>query len=216
MITIYGMQSPSVAKVRAALLQKGLEFQHVSVNIGNKSEEFKKLTPVDKIPVLEDDDGTVVWDSTHIIGYLDAKYPETYRMMGKDAKTRAKILNIISLVNRIEEVLPPFFYEKFDMVDAGIKKGESHRARIYNDQQKADALKDISYRLKRLEEIRSDQKFFTGEFSTADAAVLSTLGTLQFIGLDIGSWKEWQADLMKDENIAKMFPSKEEKAIKEI
>jgi len=216
MITVYGMQSEHVARVRAALIQKGLEFQHVSVKMMDKSEEFKKLTPVEKIPVMEDSDGTVIWDSTHIIGYLDAKYPDTYSMLSKDPKTRAKVLNVIALANRIEEVLPPFFYEKFNMVEAGKEKGDSHRARKYDDQQKADAKKDINYRLQKLEELRNGQKFYTGTFSAADATVLATLSVLKFMEFDIGSWKEWQDDLMKDEKIAKMFPSEEEKAIKEI
>jgi len=89
MITIYGMQSPHVARVRAALLQKGLEFQHVSVNIG-KSEEFNKITPVGKIPVMEDSDGTVIWDSLNIIDYLDKKYPSTYQMFDRNPQKKSK------------------------------------------------------------------------------------------------------------------------------
>lgn len=215
MITIYGIQSPHVARVRAALIQKGLEFQHVSINLGSKSDKFLKLTPVDKIPVLEDSDGTIVWDSTHIIDYLDAKYPDTYRMMGKNAITKAKVLNVIAVVERITEVLPPFFIEKFNLKDMFMKRSESHRARVYSEKEKQDALKDISYRLKRLESMKED-KFFTEQFSAADAALVSELGALEHLGIDIGSWKQWKEELMQDEKLADMFPSKEEKAIKEI
>ena len=215
MITIYGIQSPHVARVRAALIQKGLDYQHVSVNLGNKSEQFLKLTAVDKIPVVEDSDDTIVWDSTYIIGYLDAKYPDTYRMMGKDAKTRAKILNVVAVVERITEILPPLFIEKFSLKDMFMKRNESHRARVYSEKEKEDALKDIAYRLQRLEKMK-EGKFFTDQFSTADAALISELGALEHLGIDIGSWKQWKDELMQDEKIAKMFPAKEEKAIKEI
>ena len=217
MITLYGMQSQHVARVRAALIQKGLDFQHVSVNLGQKSEEFRKLTPVEKIPVLEDNDGTIIWDSTHILEYLDEKYPDTYKMMGRNAREKAKILNVVAIVQRITEVLPPLYIEKFSRTrDMYSERGESHRFRIYNEQEKNDAKKDIAYRLQRLEKILNGQKFFTGQFSGADAALLSEIGTLEFLGIDIGSWKEWKENLMRDEKIAKMFVSKEEKGIKEI
>lgn len=217
MITLYGMQSQHVARVRAALIQKGLDFQHIGVNLGQKSEEFKKLTPVDKIPVLEDSDSTVIWDSTHILEYLDAKYPETYRMMGKNAKEKARILNVIAIVQRITEVLPPLYIEKFNRTEDMYKsRGESHRFRTYDDQEKSDMKKDVAYRLERLEKILNGQKFFTGQFSGADAAMISELGTLEFLGLDIGLWKKWKENLMKDSSIAKMFISQEEKPVKEI
>jgi glutathione S-transferase len=215
MITLYGIQSPHVARVRAALIQKGLEFQHVSVNLGNKSEEFLKLTPVDKIPVLEDSDGTIVCDSTYIVDYLDAKYPETYRMMGKNAKEKAKVLNVIAVIERISEVLGPFIIEKFQLQDIYKKRNEKHRLRTFNAEEKQDAIKDITYRLGRMEKMLAG-RYFSEQFSAADAAVLSELNTLEAIGADITTWKKWQQELMKDEKIAKMFPSKEEKAIKEI
>jgi len=215
MITIYGIQSPNVARVRASLIQKGLDFQHVSVNIGDKSEEFLKLTPVDKIPVLEDDDGTIIWDSNHIVNYLDAKYPDTYKMMGKNSKEKAKVLNVIAVIERIAEVLLPLIVEKFQVKDRFMKSKQSHRANIYNDQEKEDAKNDIIYRLKRLEGMK-EGKFFTGQFSAADSVVISELGVLEALGIDIGSWNSWKAELMQDDKIAKMYPSKEEKAIKEI
>ena len=216
MITLYGIQSQHVARVRAALIQKGLDFQHVSVNLGNKSEEFQKLTPVGKIPVLEDSDGTIVFDSTHIVDYLDDRYPKTYKMMGKNPKEKAKILNVIAVVNRITDILPPFYIEKFGLKDIYKKRNEGHRIKVYNEEEKQDAIKDISYRLQRLEEMKDGQKFFTGKFSAADAAVLSELNTMGNLGIDIGSWKEWKEELMQDEKIARMFAPKEEKGIKEI
>lgn len=217
MITLYGMQSQHVARVRASLIQKGLDFQHIGVNLGQKSEEFRNLTPVDKIPVLEDNDGTIIWDSTHILEYLDAKYPETYRMMGRNAKEKARILNVIAIVQRITEVLSPLYIERFNRTaDMYGARGESHRFRLYKEEEKADMRKDVAYRLERLEKILDGQKFFTGQFSGADAALLSELGTLEFLGLDIGLWKRWKENLMEDGSIAKMFISQEEKPVKEI
>ena len=216
MRTIYGIRGLHVARVRASLLKKGLEFNHVSVDLGNKSDEFKKLTPVDKIPVLEDEDGTVIWDSVHIAEYLDKKYPETYSMMGRDVKEKVKILNVIALVERMTEYLEPFYFEKFDMVQKMKDSGASFRARVYDEQQKKEVKKDIEYRMARLKEMLGENDHFTGQYSLADAAAFSAMSTLEFVGIDVSSWKDWTGMLMKDESVAKMFAGDEEKGIKEI
>lgn len=216
MITVYGIQSPHVARVRAALIQKGLKFQHVSVNLGNKSDEFKKLTPADQIPVLEDGDGTVVWDSMYIIDYLDAKYPKTYRMIPKEAKPRAKVLNVLALVNRIAQYLSPFYVEKFNLEEKMRQRGDSHRAYVYLPRQKEDLKKDIAYRLERLKEMLENKKFFAGKFSAADAVVLACLANLENLDIEIGSWKSWKDSLMKDKKIALMFAPQDEKGVREI
>ena len=216
MITIYGIQNPNVSRVRAALLQKGLKFQHVSVNAGNKSEEFKKLTPVDQIPVMEDDDGTLVWDSLHVFDYLDSTYPKTYRMIPKDADERAKVLNVIASVIRISQSLSPLYVEKFNLEENLRQKNESHRALTYLPRQKDDLKKDISYRLERMKEELENKKFFAGKFSAADAAVLACLVNLESLGFEIGTWKAWKQNLMKDKKIALMFPPQDEKGVSEL
>jgi len=111
MITVYGIRGNHVARLRAALIQKNLEFQHVSVKL-HESKEFEKVNPIGKIPAIKDNDGTIVWDSVHIMEYLEMKYPDTYKMLGDNPKDKAKILNVIALVDKITEMLPPYFWEK--------------------------------------------------------------------------------------------------------
>ena len=48
------------------------------------SDKFKELTLIEKIPVLEDSDGTIIYDSFNILLYLDEKYPQTYQMLPED------------------------------------------------------------------------------------------------------------------------------------
>jgi len=76
MITVYGIHSPHVYRLRATLIFKGLKFQHVSVNLSKRSQEFIDLSPVGKIPVLKDEDGTVVMSSMdlNVFGYADTEY----------------------------------------------------------------------------------------------------------------------------------------------
>ncbi len=147
MITIYGLQSPYVYRVRACLLQKGLGFQHVSVNLANRSEEFRKLSPIGTIPVLEDEDGTAVCDSFHIGLYLDEKYPNTHKMFGHSLKEKVKVFNAMGVIDRIHTVLGPFNAEKYGYAERFRKTNLTHRALLYDVQQKEDALADLSRRL---------------------------------------------------------------------
>ncbi len=63
-------------KIRLLLNQLGIEYEKIFIDIFNgeqKTEEFAKLNPNMKIPVL-DDDGFVMWESNAILLYLAKKY----------------------------------------------------------------------------------------------------------------------------------------------
>ncbi|MDA2919232.1 glutathione S-transferase family protein [Desulfobacterota bacterium AH_259_B03_O07] len=68
-------------KVRLLLNHLGLEYDRITVDIfkeEHKSEEFKRLNPIQKIPVLQDD-GFVMWESNAILLYIAKKYsPNEY------------------------------------------------------------------------------------------------------------------------------------------
>lgn len=216
MITIYGIRSPFVFRIRAALTQKGLDFQHVNVDMANRSEEFQKLTAIGKIPVLEDGDGTVVWDSAHVVDYLDAKYPDTYPMMGRNPKERATVLNVVALLNSAYELLIPIIMEKYGVIEKMREAGMSHRAVVYDDKAKEDARKDVARRLASLKAMLGENKFFTGQYSLADASALAALSSFQKMGEEIGEWDSWVKDLLSDEKIAKLFPPENEKGVRSI
>ena len=73
---LYGFPlSPFVRKVALALTEKGIAFDWVPSNPSQPTEDFLKASPFGKIPAIAD--GTfVLADSTAIVAYLDAKYPE--------------------------------------------------------------------------------------------------------------------------------------------
>ncbi len=216
MITIYGLQSPYVYRVRACLLQKGLKFQHVSVNLGSRSEEFKKLSAVGTIPVMKDDDGTVVCDSFHIALYLDEKYLHTHKMLGNSLKEKAAIFNVLAVIDKANHINGPLSMEKYGYADR-LRQGQmAHRALLYDEQQKHDAKADLARRLSTLEQLRGGREFFTSTFSFADAAMVSFLRSVEFGGSEIGSWKEWKDDLFKDPKIALMVTPSDELGVREI
>lgn len=215
-ITIYGIQSPHVARVRAALFIKGLPFQHVSVNLRNRSPEFIKLAPHGKIPVLQDTDGTVVGDSFFIIKYLDEKYPNTPRVVPNTPEGTVMLGKtndiITTLMNRIE----PLYVEKFNMAEGLVKNGMSQRAIVYSKQQKEDLKKEVKQKLETLDKIRNGKKYFTGSLSYVDIALLSLLSTLQWFEISIDPLTGWMNDRMKEKPLQQMFAPQTEKGIKEI
>lgn len=75
-LTVYGAGlSPFVRKLRAALHEKSLNYEHVYIDPAKKPDYFQALSPLGRIPVLKDGD-LVLADSGVICTYLDAKYPD--------------------------------------------------------------------------------------------------------------------------------------------
>lgn len=68
------LRSPYARKVAIALREKGLAYEPVVVDLANRSPEFAALGPIGKVPVLVDEDGTVVADSTVAVEYLEDRY----------------------------------------------------------------------------------------------------------------------------------------------
>lgn len=70
-LKVYG--SPvSVARVLITLIEKGLEYERIEVNFSqgeNKTEEYLKMHPFGKAPVLVDGD-FVIYESRAICKYL--------------------------------------------------------------------------------------------------------------------------------------------------
>ncbi|AFY72704.1 glutathione S-transferase [Synechococcus sp. PCC 7502] len=72
----YAQRSPYARKVRIVLAEKNLSYTAQEVDLANRSAEFYQLSPIGKIPVFVDENGTTLWDSTLIVEYLDEVYPE--------------------------------------------------------------------------------------------------------------------------------------------
>ena len=76
MPTLYGaFGSPFVRKALVALAEKGIPFDHEQVIPINVSAEYKKISPLGKIPAYRDGDRTLC-DSSVIIAYLEKIKPQ--------------------------------------------------------------------------------------------------------------------------------------------
>ncbi len=76
-ILYYHQQSNFSRKIRILLAEKKIDCELKEVNLKDKPSEFIKISPIGKVPVFVEEDGTVIWDSTLIAEYLDETYPQT-------------------------------------------------------------------------------------------------------------------------------------------
>lgn len=73
---LYGSSmSPFVRKVLAYASEKGIELESKPTGIGDQTPEFRAASPFGKMPALVDGDYGLA-DSSAIIHYLEAKFPE--------------------------------------------------------------------------------------------------------------------------------------------
>jgi glutathione S-transferase len=99
MVFYYGSGSPYAWRVWLALEHKALayDFRLVSFSAGDlKTEDFGKLNPRRKVPVLTDGDFTL-YESAAIVEYLDERYPTAGlgRLFPEDLRQRALVRRVI-------------------------------------------------------------------------------------------------------------------------
>lgn len=76
MPTVYGVNlSPFVRKVRVALAEKGVQYDLDPVNPFEAGAEYRKISPLGKIPAFRDGDFTLA-DSSVICAYLERIHPD--------------------------------------------------------------------------------------------------------------------------------------------
>ena len=96
--------SPNSRRVWIALLEKNLDFELVEIYLDGDhlQPEFVAINPFHRIPVLVDDDFTVV-ESLAILDYLETKYPQP-AMLPKEPKDLA-VVKMVEMVT-VNELLP--------------------------------------------------------------------------------------------------------------
>ncbi len=94
-LIIYGAAlSPFVRKVRVALAEKGLQYEHDPVSPFQPPPAFLAISPLKRIPVLRDTDlpePNTLPDSSIICDYLEQKFPAP-ALYPKDPFQRARAL----------------------------------------------------------------------------------------------------------------------------
>ncbi len=88
-----GGRAPNPRRVRIFLAEKGIEVPLVSVDmgeLGHRSEEITQRNPLQRLPVLELDDGTILTESVAICRYFEELHP-TPALFGTGALGKAQV-----------------------------------------------------------------------------------------------------------------------------
>ena len=194
MRTLYHLWlSPFSRKVRVALKEKKLEFELKVEQVWERRPEFLALNPAGQVPVLVDEDGSVVCDSAVICEYLEELYPEP-PLLGTSPKERAEVRRIAA-----------WFDLKFNAEVTRNLVGEKMMKRMLGTGQPNSALiraghQNIRYHLDYIGYLADRRNWLAGEaFSLADIAAGAQLSAVDYIG-DV-PWdeharaREWYARL---------------------
>lgn len=194
MRTLYHLWlSPYSRKVRVFLKEKKLDFEMKVERARERRPEFLAMNPAGQVPVLVDEDGTVVVDSAAICEYLDEVYPEP-PLVGSDAKQRAEARRLAAWFDLKfgREVTENLVGEKMTKRFLGLGEPSSAAIRA--------GLHNIHYHLDYIGYLAERRNWLAGEaFSLADIAAGAQLSTVDYIG-DV-PWdqhpraREWYARL---------------------
>ena len=100
MIRFYGFPlSTNVERVALALAHKGLHVEKIVIDPADRAE-VRRVSGQDLVPVLVDDDGTVVFDSMDIVRHLEKRYPDK-PLYPRDPARRAEMFVFIDWFNRV-------------------------------------------------------------------------------------------------------------------
>jgi glutathione S-transferase len=164
---IHGVNaSPFVRKTRVALAEKGLDYELVPVMPMGVSEEFKKISPLGKIPVYEED-GYTLPDSSCICAYLERVHPEP-PLYPSDPKQYGRALFYEEYGDtKLAEVLGTVFFQR--VVVAKIMKQTPDEGVIANAL--SERIPPVLDYLER--EVGDGEGIVGGRFSIADVALAS-------------------------------------------
>lgn len=180
MIKLYTFPpSTNSRKVRIALLEKGLEFERINVDLTKreqKTPDYLKIHPFGQVPAL-DDEGFVLYDSTIINEYLEDEYPYP-PLMPSDSEGRAR-------ARLLEDYRDTHFNPYFVQIIQEIRKPESER----DNQRMDNARAEITKCFDRLEIELEGKDYLVGSFSLADVAFMSNLDLLDRLNIMVDGAK---------------------------
>ena len=177
-LTVIGSYvSPYVRKVLAAMNLKGLSFEVDPITPFYGNDEFERLSPLRRIPVLIDGDFSIS-DSTVICDYLDDAYPG-HPLYPADPKQRARARWLEEFVDtRLGDLfIWSLFYQK---VVRPLVWGEPpDEERVAKAEQEG-----IPAALDYLEQQLPQDGFLFGEIGVADIAIASFFRNGAYAGFE--------------------------------
>lgn len=160
--------SPYVRKVRVALAEKGVAYEHDPMVPFGVSDAYKRMHPLAKIPTLKDGD-RVVPDSSAILVYLEGLHPEP-ALYPHDPYARARAVWMEEFADDgLVKGTAPFFQER--VLGPVFFKREGDEAKV--EHAAAETLPPLFDYLER--ELGDAEWLVDGRFTVADIAVGSQM-----------------------------------------
>ena len=106
------LDSPYVRRVAISLQLLGLRFEHRSISVFSRFEQFQRINAVVKAPSLVCDDGEVLMDSTLILEYAETLAAAHKSLIPTDAAERQHVLRAIGLALAACEKSVQIVYER--------------------------------------------------------------------------------------------------------
>ena len=111
MILIGQYDSPFVRRVGVALHLLGMPFERRILSVFGDFAATLKLNPLGKVPVLQLDDGELLFDSRAILDYLDGLVTPDHRLAPVDEPHRRRVLRIEAVALGLTEKLYERIFE---------------------------------------------------------------------------------------------------------
>ncbi|HYF87819.1 glutathione S-transferase family protein [Azospirillum sp.] len=192
MRTLYHHPIHPLSRVaRVMLAEKGLPFEPVVEKPWERRTEFLKMNPAGEVPVLVEEDGTVVAGGLAVIEYLEEAYPDT-PLLPREVAARAEVRRIAD-----------WFLYKFErevgenLVGEKLIKRLSGQGHPFAPAIRA-GLANITYHLDYIAFLSERRPWLAGTvFTLADIAAAAQLSCLDYI--DNVPWdrspetKDWYA-----------------------
>jgi len=172
--------SPACRKVRLCLAEKNLGFELVEERDWERRHEFLALNPAGEVPVLVEEDGSVISGGMPICEYLEETVPEVKLIPG-DALERAETRRLVDWFDRkfAAEVSDGLIFEKVTRRFLGASEGGGApdmavvRAALHN----------LRYHLDYISYLMEERRWLSGEEMTlADLTAAAHLSCLDYVG----------------------------------
>jgi glutathione S-transferase len=190
-----GGRAPNPRRVRIFLAEKGIEVEKQQVDLGaleHKGTAYTAINPLQQVPALELDDGTILTESIAICRYFEALQPEP-ALFGRNGREAA----IVEMWNRrLEQRLLFGVAQVFRHLHPAMKPMENPQITAWGEANKPRVMEF----LKLLEDELASRRYVAGDaFSVADITGLVAIDLMKPAKLavpdEIKNVRRWYADV---------------------
>lgn len=176
-----GNRAPNPRRVRIFLAEKAIDVPIEPVDMGameHKSEALTRLNPLQRLPVLELDDGTVLTETVAICRYFEGLQPEP-ALFGTGA---LGVATVEMWQRRVEMHLFYPIAQAFRHLHPAMKDWEVPQVAEWGEANKPKALQFLTY----LDEALADRPFIAGEeYSIADITGLVSIDFMKLARISV-------------------------------